>query len=50
MCKIMMVSWGGTEREFLSGLTYEEALQICEDNNWVMDTGYIWDLVIEEED
>lgn len=51
MYKIMMSSWGGTRREMYSGLSYKEALEICEDYGWVAcpDDGYEWDLEIEEE-
>ena len=47
--KIKMTSGHGTEYAYLDGLTYEEALQICEDNYWIVDKGFIWDLYIEEE-
>ena len=51
MFKIIMYSWGGTRRDMYKGLTYEEALEICEEYGWVAspDGGYIWDLDIEEE-
>ena len=46
--KIKMTSGGGTEYTYLDGLTYKEALQICEDNHWTVDNGIFWDLCIEE--
>lgn len=49
MARVMMYSCGGTRRELTSFDTYEEALAFCEDNHWVFDAGYIWDLEIEEE-
>ncbi len=52
MYKIVMVSWGGTKHDFASDLSYDEALQICEDNNWEYSYepgGYVWDLEIEED-
>lgn len=48
--KIIAESWGGTRRDYMTGLSHEEALDVCEDMNWQLDTGYIWDLVIEEDD
>ena len=49
--RIVMTSWGGTRKEMFSGLTYKEALEICEGYNWTVcpDGGYEWDLEIEEE-
>ena len=50
--KIMMCSWGGTRREFASGLTEKEAIEICESLHWMYESpegGYTWDLEIEEE-
>lgn len=50
--KIMMTSWGGTRKEFHTDLSYKEALEICESNDWIWESwegGYIWDLEIEEE-
>lgn len=46
----IMTQGGTIERCFMELLTYEEALEFCEVNDWVMcmDGGYIWDLVIEE--
>ena len=46
--KIMMKSWCGTSVEMITGLTFREAYAICENLNWVYDTGYVWDLEIEE--
>lgn len=48
--KVIMSSGGGTVRDYITGLTYEEAYQTCEDNNWIVDLGFIWDLYIEEDD
>ena len=48
--RIMLESMGGTRRKYLSGLSFEEAYKICEDLKWELDTGYVWDLVIEEDD
>lgn len=51
MYKIVMTSWGGTRKDMFTGLSYEEALEICEGYGWVAspDGGYEWDLEIEEE-
>lgn len=51
--KIMLESWGGTKKEFMSDLTEKEAVEICESLNWEYESeegGYIWDLIIEEDD
>lgn len=50
MYKIMIKSWGGTRETLLESMTYGEALEFCEANDWVMcfDGGYVWDLIIEE--
>lgn len=52
MFKIVMISWGGTRRDFMCGFTtFREAQKFCEEHNWIFeDGGYIWDLEIEEED
>lgn len=47
--RVMIVSWGGTEKTYLKGLTYQEARQFCEDNDWQLDLGCIWDLDIKED-
>ena len=48
--KILLVSWGGTVRVYASGLTYNDAFEICEQSNWICchDGGYEWDMEIEE--
>lgn len=50
--KIVMVSWGGIKRDFMTDLSSKsEAAEICEDYNWVFEPeegGYVWDLEIEE--
>lgn len=50
--KVVMRSMGGTERTYVDRLTYQEALDICIDNDWQLcpDGGYIWDLDIVESD
>ena len=50
MYKILLQSMGGTRKTLIELMTYEEALEYCESNDWVMcmDCGYIWDLIIEE--
>lgn len=49
--KILCKSFGGTKWLFTDELTYEEALSICEVHNWMFtDGGYIWDMIIEEDD
>lgn len=48
--KIMLNSGHGTSREYMSGLTYKEAISVCNDMDWHLDTGFIWDLSIEKED
>lgn len=51
-CKIIMYSLGGTKKDMFTGLTYDEAYEICESYGWQADPdgGYVWDLDIEEED
>ena len=50
--KIVMVSWGGIKKDFMTDLTSKaEAAEICEGYDWVYepeDGGYLWDLEIEE--
>ena len=48
--KVVMKSWGGTERDMYTNLTYAEALEICDSYGWEFsyDDGYVWDLAIEE--
>ena len=48
--RIMLVSGGGTRREYIGGLNFEDAYHICENNQWEIDLGYIWDMEIEEDD
>lgn len=52
--KVVMVSMGGTRRDMFTGLTSENALEICEGYGWeVAPDGpgsYVWDLEIEEEE
>lgn len=48
--KVIMTSMGGTWKDYVTDLTLDEAQDICESNNWVMDLGYIWDLDIVEDD
>ena len=50
MYKVIMSSWGGTKQDMYTGLTYDEALEICKDYDWQVapDGGYVWDLEIEE--
>lgn len=53
--KILLVSWGGTVREYASGLTYNDAYEICEQSGWICwiccpDGWHEWDMEIEEED
>lgn len=52
MFKVVMTSCGGTCRDMYTGLTYEEACEICEYYDWQVapDGGYVWDLEIEEEE
>lgn len=47
--KVVMKSWGGTKRDLVTGISYAEALRFCEDADWQYDTGYVWNLEIEEE-
>lgn len=50
--KIVMVSWGGIKKDFMTHLaSAAEAAEICEQNNWIYipeGGGYAWDLEIEE--
>ena len=47
--KVIMSSWGGTERILTDNLTYKEAEELCDQYNWQFDDGgYIWDLYVEE--
>lgn len=50
MYKVVMTSMGGTRVDMFTGLTYDNAVAICEDYGWVVcpDDGYMWDLEIEE--
>ena len=54
MYKIVLDSWGSTSKEFMSELTLNEAVEICESYNWVINFdgagyyGYEWDMRIEE--
>ena len=43
---------GSVQHTIYTGLTYKEALEICEGYNWEFDYngGLVWDLYIEEED
>lgn len=54
MYKIVLVSWGGTRRDFMCGFaTEEEAIELCEQYGWQYQQekgGYIWDLEIEEDE
>jgi hypothetical protein len=45
-----MTSMGSIWKDYVTDLTWDEAQDICESNNWVMDLGYIWDLEIVEDD
>lgn len=49
---VKMASGGGTVYRFASGLTEEEALDMCADNNWqyVDENGFVWELYAEEDD
>ena len=53
MIKIVMVSWGGIRKDFMTHLASRaEAAEICESFNWIYESpegGYAWDLEIEEE-
>lgn len=51
MYKIVMTSMGSTRVDMFTGLTYDNAVEICENYGWVAcpDGGYVWDLEIEEE-
>ena len=46
--KVVMSSWGGTKKDLCTDITYEEALEICENYGWEIDEGYVWDLEIDE--
>ena len=50
--RIMMCA-GTVKQKYMGGLTYTEAVEICEDNGWVIcpdgDGGFEWDLEVEEE-
>lgn len=47
--RIVMCSDGGTRRTMYTGLTEEQAYDMCRDYGWQVDLGYIWRLEIEEE-
>ena len=52
MYKIVMMSMGGTKTDMFTKLSYTEAIEICEDYGWEVESpngGYVWDLEIEEE-
>ena len=52
MYKIIMCA-GSVEKDMFTGLSYENAKEICESYGWVVrpdgDGGFEWDLDIEEE-
>ena len=51
--KVVMCSMGGTRQDMYTGLTEQEAIDICEEYGWEVspDGGYVWDLdYIEDED
>ena len=48
--KVVMNSMGGTRRDYVTDLTWDEAYDICCDHNWQYDAGYVWDLDIVEDD
>lgn len=52
MVKIVMASWGGVKKDFMTQLASKaEAAEICESFNWIWQDeagGYAWDLEIEE--
>ena len=47
---IVMHSGGGTDRIYMSELTFKEANEICESMNWefVDENCFVWDLSIED--
>ena len=47
----IIINAGRVYHQIYSGLTYEEALKFCEDNNWERDYngGLVWDMEIDEE-
>ena len=47
--RIMMCSDGGTRKVMYSGLTEEQAYDMCRDYGWEVDLGYVWRLEVEEE-
>lgn len=49
-CCIVMHSGGGTDRLYMSELTFKEANEICEAMNWefVDENCFVWDLSIED--
>lgn len=49
--KIVMTSMGGTRQDMFTGLSFQNAQEICDDYGWEVapDGGYVWDLEIEEE-
>ena len=51
MYKVVMCSMGGTRQDMYTGLSYDEAFDICENFGWIAcpDGGYVWDLDIVEE-
>ena len=48
--KIVIYSYGGTTQTLDQGLSYDEAYRICSSYGWIYDTGYLWDMGIEEDD
>ena len=47
--RVVKTSMGGTRRPVWTGLSYTEAVGLCEFYGWELDEGYVWDLEIEEE-
>lgn len=49
--KIVIASDGGTERDYLSGLSEAEAIYVCEANGWSFydENDFAWQMRIEED-
>ena len=45
----IIISWGRVKHKYVSGLTYKEALQMCENDHWEANpnNGCIWDMEID---
>lgn len=46
--KVVKTSWGGTQLDVGIEGSYPDCYDFCEQQHWVSDEGYVWDLEIVE--